>query len=1663
MSITPIDNPLPGERVIALSPETSEQATVTSLRRPNLFTGRTLTAPTLSGRQRWESSHLELRGQAFTPGVSRGLEVGHSLLPPILDGGGPRVRIVVNAGSGLAANGEDLVLVRQAEMDLLDVPVIVPESLQSEFKDGENLRSAIRVRLPPVGILLLQPVMVNVADFDPNDPCDLCPCGGVGQSAFDPVSYEDWRLSDAVRVVWFPWPEGDAWQPLPDPCPRQRNSLAYKIFRMENELKGGQLLPWEPFGVPIALVAVDENFIPRFIDRSAVARRGGHPRDSRLQGFLENPSRLGKNPRLPALWQARIEQLAEQVGQISSASPSSEAFAQSLGDAFAWLPPAGLLPPNVLDLSNLLKPSSAFFPSNFYLDVAPVPLEQLDTALREVSALVPFDFSLGERLRVLVPVPQSSYEPRLLKREDIGPEFQRTLEAFQFVRARQLGARQSLRVKIALLDSFTYALPVNVPAISDDPEALELESLSPWGPPPQGGGHRAALRSGLHQHFFDSATDTLNISPGNVLYAWVCLDPDNPPRTLMLQWNAQGSWDHRAYWGENLIDWGVDGTSSRKRIGDLPPKGYSLGQWFRLEVQAIDVELENTQVIGMAFALFDGQAGFGPSGVIRDDTVSPWITDQLPVGAVTRGDYPWQALSPNDLWAPFEPTFGFTVTPRPRLGGHRTQIRGGKHEYEFSNATETLTVAADQSLYVWVYLDPSNPPRTLMFQWFSGGSWEHRAFWGMNLIDLGAFDAVTPKPSRRQMGGLPPTGRWVRLEIPVAAVALVDQPISGINFALFDGRAVFGATGRLVDNIEIPWFADAMPNGASQPVDMKEYFPSQFLNEADLDTPFISAPGTVPAYPYAGTHAAFRNLADDNALAELSVRERAQLEVRGIEGFIAYLKSRADRADDLADYGFIKVQTDIYRFRQLMLDTVDASRLALSPVLANIAKSETATATQEKISGFLANLKFQSAATRPLVQSVAQPQAVSAPVMAMAAAPLAASTLMLRSMGSSVSSNVVSGVLAQQQPSTAAAFLSPLVVSPVIGVAQSPTFAMSTVASAKFNLAGIIGSSSEIKPVIKKPQITPFDIVDASPLAGNPTIRTVSIAQRLAAPKSTEARDYVTSTRHEGVYNLIRLADELTAEDGGVTPGLFFGIDVHGMEGEDFLAGNANRRRPLMDFIQRKANLSDLLKPPPVKTRNNIPALTDEAQHFSDSADLADNSVALLRQVEGRVKLYRNAIATCQRVLDTLRQDRQAAAARLDSIGEALAQARHDVGVTRSLMTEEQARIDGINARRAKVLAEEVKFLAYIRPRENDNLLASPSRNIDPGLIPAAVPTCLAQHDDVPDDLHDMLRVVREAPAAWFGEVPRLLNKLDRTDLLVKTVQSAQLRSQVLNIVTSKAQVFTATSMATKLAGAVANVYARQNLVVSQARSSAIRLDINALAGLSWQSVLNQAVQVVSLGDIIDGQHGRGIVSRQAAEHFERIGRICACLHAEFSAVLPSIRLDWAETLSEFDNPPPLRNLASLPRWGEIDYIDRRQMQSYADWLFDQIQAAEPRAETLMNDVVRMCLLLASHAPVDRIITGRLARPVTARPGVRIPLTVFEPAKLRVGMTALVYRGGEIVTRALVEDIGMGEVSARVVHTSAASVDLDDKVRVQFAATATVSASTRMSVFAVKR
>ena len=142
MSISPISDPLDGERVIALSPQSADEAAVDWLRRPNIFPGRALTQGALQQAQAWAAGHIAKRGQDWVAGVVDGFEVQAQA---VAGAGFASTRLNVGKGMALAVSGEDVVLTRSLDCLLSDVPVVAPPGF---FIDGSGVGSGTEGEAP---------------------------------------------------------------------------------------------------------------------------------------------------------------------------------------------------------------------------------------------------------------------------------------------------------------------------------------------------------------------------------------------------------------------------------------------------------------------------------------------------------------------------------------------------------------------------------------------------------------------------------------------------------------------------------------------------------------------------------------------------------------------------------------------------------------------------------------------------------------------------------------------------------------------------------------------------------------------------------------------------------------------------------------------------------------------------------------------------------------------------------------------------------------------------------------------------------------------------------------------------------------------------------------------------------------------------------------------------------------------------------------------------------------------------------------------------------------------------------------------------------------------------------------------------------------------------
>ncbi len=128
------------------------------------------------------------------------------------------------------------------------------------------------------------------------------------------------------------------------------------------------------------------------------------------------------------------------------------------------------------------------------------------------------------------------------------------------------------------------------------------------------------------------------------------------------------------------------------------------------------------------------------------------------------------------------------------FSGKRALVRTDKGVAQdfFTGALHPMIVGKGDVLFANVYLDPANPPKAIMLQYHTS-DWLNRANWG----DADAIGYGEKGTSQKvQIGDLPPTGKWVRLEIDTTKLELKPgAKVDGIAFTQSGGTVFWDRAG----------------------------------------------------------------------------------------------------------------------------------------------------------------------------------------------------------------------------------------------------------------------------------------------------------------------------------------------------------------------------------------------------------------------------------------------------------------------------------------------------------------------------------------------------------------------------------------------------------------------------------------------------------------------------------------------------------------------------------------------------------------------------------------------------------------------------------------------------------------------------------------------------
>jgi hypothetical protein len=229
-------------------------------------------------------------------------------------------------------------------------------------------------------------------------------------------------------------------------------------------------------------------------------------------------------------------------------------------------------------------------------------------------------------------------------------------------------------------------------------------------------------------------------------------------------------------------DWGWFATptpgaangSVAVELGLTPPPSFGPAAGFFTGQQAVAITLPTNAPAGTRlFFTLDGSAP-------RARLATPWLEDEIPPAATVQpvNDEAW-------AWTRTDPV------PASGVKSLRSGTVTGLHQLVLRWPAAALRLGSGGVLTAELWCDPAQPPRAVMLQFRAGDSWEHRAFWGEDLIPLGELGT----PGRWRAGELPAPGSWARLEVPLGLLGLAQAEITGLALTLFDGRAAFDSVG----------------------------------------------------------------------------------------------------------------------------------------------------------------------------------------------------------------------------------------------------------------------------------------------------------------------------------------------------------------------------------------------------------------------------------------------------------------------------------------------------------------------------------------------------------------------------------------------------------------------------------------------------------------------------------------------------------------------------------------------------------------------------------------------------------------------------------------------------------------------------------------------------
>lgn len=349
-----------------------------------------------------------------------------------------------------------------------------------------------------------------------------------------------------------------------------------------------------------------------------------------------------------------------------------------------------------------------------------------------------------------------------------------------------------------------------------------------WSTSQFASGTKSLVHAWYGTKHYESYVNNLSVPMhiGETFVAYFMINPCTPlPREVKFQlWATTGD-SGGFYFGEKL----TGGENGMVNMGPVP----AAGVWHRVEVPLSQMpSLETRTLKRISMVHHGGQVWF-------DRLAKGGTACIFPTAASVQPPFPsqdfvyvddvlqWGATIQNGSWGPLQWDTTQAATGTQSL----THGYYGDQKYESFIKDIQMWTSFNEHIFTYVLIDPCAPPREIRFIWYTDSGETRGAYWGEA--------AMGGEGSMLNMGPLPATGQWVRLEVPTRDLKLEDRVIMRMSLAHQGGKVWFDHIGLGGENWCWPYFGGPVYADAGDTTFIDNALPAGASLQGDYNGPLV--------------------------------------------------------------------------------------------------------------------------------------------------------------------------------------------------------------------------------------------------------------------------------------------------------------------------------------------------------------------------------------------------------------------------------------------------------------------------------------------------------------------------------------------------------------------------------------------------------------------------------------------------------------------------------------------------------------------------------------------------------------------------------------------------------------------------------------------------------